>query len=157
MQQAGAAILAAGHEHIIEQPEAINTTQGLLNRHRPCFRPTNVARGVLSLPVLGAVGWLALQNKLGKPRERRTMWSYRSLTGRAADEHTKGFWELTAWGQYDEHLFRVSGDVFLCFRFCDSLFLRRTCCCCCCGGCGIAPPIHATLRHVFSEIASFYK
>lgn len=56
------------------------------------------SRGLLSLPVLGAVGWLAVQGRIGKVPKQRTTWSYRSPTEKAKDEISRGFGEQQVWG-----------------------------------------------------------
>jgi hypothetical protein len=39
-----------------------------------------------------------VQDRIGKIPKQRTTWSYRSPTGKAKDEISRGFWEQQVWG-----------------------------------------------------------
>lgn len=69
------------------------------NSDKPPARPT----GALGLAGRAAAAWLSTQSRLLKPpRQPRQIWSFRSLSGKAKDEFSWGFWEQNVAGGFNK-------------------------------------------------------
>lgn len=83
-----------------------------VRRHRPNLTPIEVEStsnnvqkpmgrpaGVSGLAGQAAAAWLSTQTRILKPpRQPRQIWSFRSLSGKAQDECSWGFWEQNVAG-----------------------------------------------------------
>ena len=86
-----------------------------VRRHRPNLTPIEVEStsnnvqkpmgrpaGVSGLAGQAAAAWLSTQTRILKPpRQPRQIWSFRSLSGKAQDECSWGFWEQNVAGGFN--------------------------------------------------------
>lgn len=104
MQRSGNAIKPAFVYPAAQQENDVGAAQiELCNSIRKSRTLSSRRSGLLSVPVMAAVGWLAVQGKIGKVPKQRSAWSFRSLTGKAVDEVSSGFWESQVWGWEDSY------------------------------------------------------